>query len=102
MKRFALVLALLLSSCSNMPPPPHRAAAEAIPARISWPSGRLPVYDHVVIVVAPYLAGSSHCRLHETLRQGQVSYELLAKLSPGSVEAACPHAKALLDRLRNL
>jgi Domain of unknown function (DUF4276) len=32
--------------------------------------------------------------------KGKVSYELLGKLSPVRVEAACPHAKALLDRLR--
>src|SRR5437868_6550565 len=45
MKRFALVLTLLLSSCSNMPTSLSQAAD-----RISWPAG-LPVYDHVVIVV---------------------------------------------------
>ena len=32
--------------------------------------------------------------------KGKVSYEILAKLDPATVEAACPHAKALLDRLR--
>jgi Domain of unknown function (DUF4276) len=32
--------------------------------------------------------------------KGKVSYELLGQLSPPHVEAACPHAKALLDRLR--
>lgn len=33
--------------------------------------------------------------------KGKVSYELLARLSPDKVEAACPHAKALLKRLRS-
>jgi hypothetical protein len=34
--------------------------------------------------------------------KGKVSYELLGKLNPVLVEAACPHAKALLKRLRAL
>ena len=34
--------------------------------------------------------------------KGKVSYELLKKLDPALVEAACPHAKALVDRLRNV
>lgn len=34
--------------------------------------------------------------------KGRVSFELLGQLSPQSVEAASPHAKALLDRLRAL
>ncbi len=34
--------------------------------------------------------------------KGKVSFELLAKLDPSAVETACPHAKALLDRLRDL
>ncbi len=34
--------------------------------------------------------------------KGKVSFELLAKLNPQRVEAACPHAKRLLDHLRNL
>lgn len=32
--------------------------------------------------------------------KGKVSYEMLAQLNPNPVEAGCPHAKALLDRLR--
>jgi hypothetical protein len=32
--------------------------------------------------------------------KGKVSYELLARLDPGTVEASCSHAQALLDRLR--
>ena len=34
--------------------------------------------------------------------KGKVSFELLALVNPAFVEAACPHAKALLDRLRTL
>ncbi len=34
--------------------------------------------------------------------KGKVSFELLEKIDPARVEAACPHAKALLDRLRTL
>ena len=34
--------------------------------------------------------------------KGKVSFELLEKINPTLVEAACPHAKALLDRLRTL
>ena len=34
--------------------------------------------------------------------KGKVSFELLALVNPALVEAACPHAKALLDRLRTL
>jgi hypothetical protein len=31
--------------------------------------------------------------------KGKVSYELLGKLNPAIVKAACPHASDLLDRL---
>lgn len=34
--------------------------------------------------------------------KGKVSFELLAQINPALVETACPHAKALLNRLRNL
>lgn len=34
--------------------------------------------------------------------KGKVSFELLAQIDPTLVENECPHAKALLDRLRNL
>jgi hypothetical protein len=34
--------------------------------------------------------------------KGKVSFELLAKLTPALVEAAYPHARSLLDRLRTL
>lgn len=32
--------------------------------------------------------------------KGRVWYQLLEKLTPSTVEAACPHEKALVDRLR--
>lgn len=34
--------------------------------------------------------------------KGRISFELLATVDPAPVEGACPHAKALLDRLRAL
>ena len=34
--------------------------------------------------------------------KGRVSFELLARINPARVEAACPHARSLLDRLRAL
>ena len=34
--------------------------------------------------------------------KGRVSFDLLARIDPARVEAACPHAKALLSRLRTL
>lgn len=34
--------------------------------------------------------------------KGRVSFDLLALLNPAHVEAACPHAKLLLDHLRHL
>lgn len=34
--------------------------------------------------------------------KGKISFELLAQVDPALVEAACPHAKALLDQLRKL
>jgi hypothetical protein len=34
--------------------------------------------------------------------KGKVSYELLGQVNPTLVEAACPHAKSLLARLRML
>ncbi|MEE8585345.1 MAG: DUF4276 family protein [Acidobacteriota bacterium] len=34
--------------------------------------------------------------------KGKVSYQLLARLNPKSVEEKCPHARALLERLSNL
>ncbi len=34
--------------------------------------------------------------------KGKLSFDLLSRISPAKVEAASPHAKAFLDRLRNL
>ena len=34
--------------------------------------------------------------------KGKISFVLLEKIDPARVEAACPHAKALLDRLKTL
>ena len=34
--------------------------------------------------------------------KGEVSFKLLARVDPARVEAACPHARALLDELRAL
>ncbi len=34
--------------------------------------------------------------------KGKVSFELLERIDPALVEAACPHARALLDRLRGI
>ena len=34
--------------------------------------------------------------------KGKVSFELLAKIDPGRVAEACPHAKDLIERLKKL
>ena len=34
--------------------------------------------------------------------KGKVSFDLLGRVDPACVEAACPHARALLNRLRTL
>ena len=41
-------------------------------------------------------------RCQKRYAKGKVSFELLAQVDPTRVEAACPHARALLDRLRSL
>ena len=41
-------------------------------------------------------------RCKKQYAKGQVSFELLAHVDPARVEAACPHAKALGNRLRSL
>ena len=38
----------------------------------------------------------------KTYSKGRISFEMLGKLNPVKVEKACPHAKALLERLRSL
>ncbi len=41
-------------------------------------------------------------RCQRRYAKGKVSFDLLAQVDPTRVEAACPHAKALLDRLKSL
>ena len=41
-------------------------------------------------------------RCQKGYAKGKISFELLARIDPTRVEAACPHAKALLDRLKSL
>ena len=41
-------------------------------------------------------------RCQKGYAKGKVSFDLLAQVDPNRVEAACPHAKALLDRLKSL
>lgn len=67
--------------------PPFRAwpALEAVPKQT--------VYDALAKATA-------ECK--QVYRKGDVSFDLLASLTPATVEAACPHAKALLERLRSL
>ena len=43
---------------------------------------------------------TASCRPRYT--KGKVSFELLAQIDPARVEAACPHARALLNELRAL
>lgn len=45
---------------------------------------------------------SATVRCQKPYAKGKVSFDLLARVDPARVEAACPHAKALLDRLRSL
>jgi hypothetical protein len=41
-------------------------------------------------------------RCKHAYRKGDVSFDVLASVDPAKVEAACPHAKELLQRLRSL
>ena len=43
---------------------------------------------------------TASCR--KSYSKGRVSFELLAQVDPARVEAACPHAKAFLNELRNV
>lgn len=43
---------------------------------------------------------TANCK--QAYRKGDVAFEILASLDPTSVEAACPHARKLLQRLRSL
>ena len=51
-------------------------------------------------VFAALKGATGSCR--KSYAKGRVSFELLAQIDPARVEAACPHARALLDRLRAL
>lgn len=43
---------------------------------------------------------TANCSQHYA--KGRVSFALLTRIDPAGVEASCPHAKALLNRLRSL
>ena len=63
----------------------------------SWPALEdVPKAD----VLAALERASAGCK--SSYAKGKISFELLGRLNPGLVEAACPHAKQLLDRLRGL
>ena len=51
-------------------------------------------------VVEALERATASCR--KRYAKGKVSFELLARVDPARVEAACPHAGALLDELRAL
>ena len=62
-----------------------------------WPALENLSKDIVIDALVQATAGCS-----KSYAKGRVSYELLGMLSAERVEARCPRAKALLDRLRNL
>jgi len=62
-----------------------------------WPVLEVLTKDTVINALVHATAGCS-----KPYSKGKVSYELLKKLNPESVQTRCPHAKALLDRLKNL
>ncbi len=45
---------------------------------------------------------SSTASCSKRYSKGKVSFELLARINPTLVETACPHAKALLNRLKDM
>ena len=51
-------------------------------------------------VLATLQSATARCK--QPYAKGRVSFELLAQVDPAHVEAACPHAKALLNRLMAL
>ena len=65
-------------------------------ARSAWPLAD--VSKHRILEVLERATAS--CRKHYF--KEKVSFELLAQVDPARVETACPHAKALLDRVRAL
>jgi hypothetical protein len=63
----------------------------------AWPALEQVPKETVLAVLDRATAG---CRT--PYAKGKVSFELLARLSPATVEQACPNAKRLLGRLRDL
>lgn len=63
----------------------------------AWPNLEAVPKDRVLEALEQATAGCE-----KPYSKGRASFELLARLTPASVEAACPHAKAFLDRLRRL
>ena len=63
----------------------------------AWPALEAVPKQTVFEVLAK---ATANCK--QTYRKGDVSFDVLASLTPARVEAACPHAQALLRRLRSL
>ena len=63
----------------------------------NWPTLENVAKETVLNALRAATAGCS-----SPYEKGKVSFDLLAKLNSSRVEMACPHAKELLDRLRNL
>ena len=70
--------------------------AHAIP---KWPQLEDVPKDTVIKALKKATAA---CRPKQRYAKGNLSFSLLAEISPAKVEAASPSAKALLGRLRNL
>ena len=63
---------------------------------------KLPVLENLSKETVLNALRAATVRCSSPYEKGKVSFDLLANLHPGRVEFACPHAKELLDRLRNL
>jgi hypothetical protein len=69
-----------------------RLREQALPARPDVEAlGKVEVYD---------VLKNATRECSKPYTKGKLSFELLGKLNPRSVEARCPHARDLLDRLR--
>jgi len=53
-------------------------------------------------VISALKKATAACGPEQRYAKGNMSFSLLAEISPGEVEKASPHAKALFERLRNL
>jgi hypothetical protein len=65
----------------------------------------LPKWPHLEDVAKPTLLAAlarATAGCTKPYSKGKVSFELLGQVDPSLVESACPHAKALLDKLRTL